>query len=267
MREVRPRGNHGAGAPAGRSTDWWLLPFGILAFGLTIAVALFAAGVVYSGKLGLELAKGGIQVLVIVIVGSAVAFAFRTLEESRAEQRREDEIAREERLSLDQYRANFVDELWVAYNRVRAARRTLNAYGFRIRDPDLAPEFTEEQSHEYDRQMKELNDAQLTLETLKQKVETDDGRLFDPNRTAISAQLKRIQSYVHEVVGDWELHRNDVRPGKDRATGVSKHAHLSRFLGPSFKEGGIKTELIESTEEAVRLVQKLRFSPDRDEGG
>lgn len=213
----------------------------------------------HSGKLGLDLANGGIQVLVVAIVGSAAAFAFRTLEEGRARQRRDDDIAREERLSLDQYRANFVDELWAAYNRVRTIRRTLNAYGFRARDASLPVEVTEEQFSEYDLQMKELNDAELTLRTLRQKVDTDDGRLFEDNKNAIAEQLKVVETYLHAVIGDWELHRDEVRAGRNREQGMNKHPHLARFLGTSFKTGGTRTGLSHPIGETVRLVQELRF--------
>jgi membrane protein implicated in regulation of membrane protease activity len=253
-----------------------LLPLGILAIGLIIAVALFVAGVIHSGKLGLELAKGGIQLLVVVILGSAVAFGFRNLDERRVdqrrmeddhrtEQRRKEDVAREERLRVDDYRAKFVDELWAAYNRVKAVRRTLSAYGFGTRAEQLTGEFTEEQCQEYGRQMKELDDAQLTLETLKRKVETDDGRLFGRNRAAIHARVESAESYVNKVIGDWEHHRDDVRPGNDRATAMDKQTNLSKFFGSARADGGIKTGLTESIGEAVRLVQEIRFSPDPSE--
>jgi hypothetical protein len=235
-----------------------LLPLEILAVGLIIAVALFVAGVIHSGKLGLELAKGGIQLLVVVILGSAVAFGFRNLDDRRVEQRRKDDIAREERQRVDEYRAKFVDDLWAAYNRVKAVRRTLSAYGFGTR----AGAFTEEQCQEYDRQMKELDDAQLTLETLKRKVETDEGRLFNRNRPRIQAMVERAESYVNKVIDDWEHHRDDVQLGKNRATAMGNQTNLSKFLGSARGKDGIKTALSRSIGEAVRLVQEIRFSRD-----
>ena len=252
--------NDGAGTR--RPLKAWWLPLGILGVGLLIAVALFVAGVIHSGKLGLELAKGGIQLLVVVILGSAVAFGFRNLDDRRTEQRRKEDVAREERLRVDDYLAKVVDELWAAYHRVKAVRRTLNAYGFGTRASEIKGEFTTEQTQEYDRQMKELDDAQLTLETLKRAVKTDDGRLFGGNPPVIYAPIKRAESYVNDVIDDWVHHRDDVQPGLDRATATNKQTKLSAFLGDARAEGGIKTGLSDSIEEAVRLIQEIRFSPD-----
>jgi hypothetical protein len=90
-------------APAGRAVavprsdggreglEWWLLPVGILCGGLVVAIALFVAGTIHSGDLGLELAKGGIQLLVVVILGGVVGFGFRNLDEHRTDQRRRED--------------------------------------------------------------------------------------------------------------------------------------------------------------------------------
>jgi hypothetical protein len=263
--------------------EWWLWPLAILLGGLVVAIALFVAGTIHSGDLGLELAKGGIQLLVVAILGGVVGFGFRNLDEHRTDQRRredkeltekrrqeddrrlkerrQEDIAREGRRRLDEYRAGFVAELWSAYHRVKAVRRTLTAYGFASKSGTLS----EEQCREYDLQMKELDDAQLSLETLMRAVEYDDGRIFGDGREHLRAKLDSAQGYVNHVIGDWEVHRGEVRPGAERACALATQQHLGPFLDEAHVEHGMKKKLSLPVAEAVRFVQELRFSLDRNE--
>lgn len=70
-------------------------------------------------ELGVELAKGGITLFAIAILGGALAAAFRSLDERRQEARR-----------IDEYRAATADELWDAYHSIKAVRRLLVVAGF-----------------------------------------------------------------------------------------------------------------------------------------
>jgi hypothetical protein len=261
--------------------EWWLWPLAILLGGLLVAIALFVAGTIHSGDLGLELAKGGIQLLVVVILGGVVGLGFRNLDEHRTDQRRredkeltekrrheddrrlkerrQEDAAREERRRLDEYWARFVAELWTAYHRVKAVRRTLAAYGF----ASPSGTFSEEQCREYDLQMKELNEAQLSLETLMRAVEYDDGRIFGEGREDLRGKLDIAERYVNHVIGDWEDHRDEVRPGAERARALATQQHLAPFLDDAHVERGMK-KLSLPVAEAVRIVQELRFSPDHN---
>jgi hypothetical protein len=57
--------------------EWWLWPLVILLGGLVVAIALFVAGSIHSGSVGLELVKSGLQLFVVVILGGVVGFGIR----------------------------------------------------------------------------------------------------------------------------------------------------------------------------------------------
>jgi hypothetical protein len=88
-----------------------------------VAVAMIAIGLVAadgkSGGIWFELARTGLGVLAIAILGGATAASFRSREAHRESLHRRDE-----------YRAAFVGELWEAYHRIKAVRRALRAAGF-----------------------------------------------------------------------------------------------------------------------------------------
>jgi hypothetical protein len=199
-----------------------------------------------------------------VILGSAVAFGFRNLdnrrhdaeviaEERRNDQRRYEEIKREERQRIDAYRAAFTDELWSAYHRVKAVRRTLNAYGFGLE----SGAFTEKQCLEYDRQMTHLDDAQLTLEKLKRNVE-GQAELFDKHADTIKKLMRDAERYVNRIIDDWEGQGLKVETGADRRSVMREHGHLSAFLSSSDAKEGID-KLSGPVTKTANLVQQLRF--------
>jgi hypothetical protein len=242
-----------------------LLPIGIVVVALIVAGVLLYLGATHSGDVWLEVAKGGIQLLVIVILGGAVAAGFRMQDDRRrregmeqenrlTNQRRREDIEREDRERLDAYRADFVDELWGAYHRVKAVRRILTAYGF----GSMSGEFTVEQCREFDQQMKELDDAQLTLEKLKRDVE-GQGDLYEPERKAILVRLKSAERYVRDVIKDWEQSGPNVRPGEDCESVMRAMSYLPGFLGSAHTEGGMEKLLSVPVSETARMVQKLRF--------
>ena len=227
-----------------------LLPAAIIGGGLAIAVALFVAGVIHAGALGLELAKGGIELLVVVVLGSAVAFGFRQLDDRREERRR-----------LDEYRVAFVEDIRKTDRRIRAARRTLNAFSFGRPVGGL----TAEQCREYDLQMRELDEAQLALEALSRTVHDDkEGHIFGRNRDTLLAALDHAEKYMHVVIGDWETHRGKVTPGTDWTAAIGPQEGLRRFLGRSGAQGGVADGLIEPVGTAVEQVQELRFTRGSD---
>ena len=97
----------------------------LCAVALIVIGGTFSSG--HSNDLWFELAKGGVQLLTIVILGGAVAAAFRSLDARRDDRRR-----------LDEYRAAFVHELLDAYRRIKAVRRSLRASGLRSPTSGLA---------------------------------------------------------------------------------------------------------------------------------
>lgn len=108
----------GAGRPRRRFSrnrlvaPQWHWPAAIFLTVAAVAVAMIVAGKSGSDDFALELAKAGLQLLVVAIFGGAVSQAFRSLDAHREELRR-----------IDAYRAATVDKLFDAYHQVKAVRR------------------------------------------------------------------------------------------------------------------------------------------------
>jgi hypothetical protein len=203
-----------------------------------------------SGDLWFELAKGGIQLLTVVILGGAVAAAFRSLDARRDDRRR-----------LDEFRAGFVHELLDAYRRIKAVRRSLRASGMRA---PTGGSVSPEQSADFRTQMEVLVDAQLTLEELARDVRTQT-QLFGPDGDRIGSLIRTSEKHINHAIGDWEKHGNSVRPGADLAEAVGPLEHLQAFLASASK-GGFKENVSEPIVEAARLIQSLRLDGARSTG-
>lgn len=102
-----------------------------------------------------------------------------------------------------------------------------------------AVDFTAEQCNEFDLQMKEMDDAQLTLEKLKQAV-VGQRTLFSPEDVAIHALIERAEKYVTRIVGDWVNHGQKVTPGEPLNSVMLDMRNLVSFLGKADDPGGIK---------------------------
>lgn len=84
-----------------------------------VAGVLILIGDLGSGPLVFELAKSGVQLLVVAVLGGAVAWAFRWLDDKRDERRR-----------LDESRLGAIGDLQNAYYEAKRVRRALRAAGF-----------------------------------------------------------------------------------------------------------------------------------------
>jgi hypothetical protein len=124
-----------------------------------IATLLFAVGFITLGvamgadwhQIGFEIAKAGAQLAILSVIGGAFAAALKYLESTREERRR-----------LNGYRLSVLRSLTISYNRIKAVRRTLRAFGFDAGNPRP---LTVEQVTEFHVQMKSLNEAQLAVGT------------------------------------------------------------------------------------------------------
>lgn len=212
-----------------------------------VAVAMIVAGESGSDDLSLELAKSGLQLLVVAIFGGAVSQAFRSLDAHREELRR-----------IDAYRAATVDKLFDAYHQVKAVRRALRAAGFY---EGTAPTITASHSSEFHARMALLNDAQLALERLNKDVMAHHVA-FGANREVTAGLIRAAENYVKKVVSDWEKYGTKVSDGAEFRAVTDPLRNLTRFLGRSSRDtGGIKL-LSDPIYEAVDRIQSLRFGAD-----
>jgi hypothetical protein len=254
-----------------RSQAWWTAFGGqgrapwvvivVVGGALLTAIVLFAIGARVADdrhELGVELAKGGITLFAIAILGGALAAAFRSLDERRQEARR-----------IDEYRAATADELWDAYHSIKAVRRLLVVAGF----AEAKGRLSAAQCEAFHARMETLNDAQLTLEKLIRNV-SGQPRVFDPHTDLITACLDVAESYLNKCIDAWEERGRDVRArsslvnlkARDRVreNHDDPFVHLNGFLGPARATYGLKHNVSELVEKAAELIQALRFVSARE---
>ncbi len=192
---------------------------------LATAIALvfigfgFAAAPSERSELWLELGKAGIQLLVIAVVGGMVAAAYRRLESRREERRR-----------LDDYRIEILRGLVESYNRIKAVRRTLRAYGFG--SPKHGHALSAGQCSEYQTQMRSLLEAQLSLEKIGREVRAQP-QVFESHGSDVDSLIHRAETYVHRVIEDWECFGLDITAGALATETMSKLGNLQNFLAPA----------------------------------
>jgi hypothetical protein len=212
-----------------------LFPFEARAI-LVIAVAMLVIGLVGAdGKsegIWFELARAGLGVVAVAFLGGGAAASFRTRE-----------IRRENALRQDEYRAEFVSELWDAYHEIKSVRRALKAAGIR----GAGSQLTSEQAEALQTQMPRLDAAQLTLEKLFRTVQRERDA-FWPHDRQLLFLLRTAENYAKHVLDDWEKQQRE---------------HLPHFLGTAKEPGGIKY-LSEAVERAANLVYALRSDNTTD---
>jgi hypothetical protein len=193
-----------------------VLIVGIAAVGW-FAVVPQVTGDVESKVLQLEKAKAVLQ---LAVVSTGVAL-LSLLNYSYQEYRLQREARKQLIMSmLDRARTN--------YTAVKRSRRLLRASG--LSDAYFAtnpaqPDDPRRKS--YDKQMRLLDDAQLEFENLKTEVAASRGNYRRAND--IETQLDNLESYLGELVSEWETSSSDLANGKkfcelERLKGLVKRA-------------------------------------------
>lgn len=218
----------------GFKDDHWFWPAVFTLIAAAVAALLIPLGWFTAGSrsddVSLELVKTGLEIAAVVVLGSAVAAAFRTRDERRVDEQR-----------IGEYQASTLNELWAGYHRIKAVRRTLRAAGFDKAKPGSS--LSAKQSADFHAQMDVLNDAQLTLERLGREVEGQK-ELFAMHGECIAWLLGRAAHYVNGVIDDWEKHGPQVKEQADFVElakrpdeeGEPSLRRLSAFLGRASPE-------------------------------
>jgi hypothetical protein len=224
---------------------------GAVTLGICLAVILFWLGLRNAPKKGdeiwLEVAKAGLQLGVVTIVGGGIAASLKHLEATR-----------EQRRQLSDYRLGILRSVVTSYNRIKAVRRILRAHGFRSSAVD---NLTAEQVSAFDSQLQHLNEEQLTLEATYRDIEAQPA-LFT-NSACIQSALKTVEEYLHGVIQDWEDHGAEV-VAHAPANVLNKMSQLQTFLGSSklgFKSGaGTPMEML-GKEMGLQLLSVNEAAP------
>jgi len=212
----------------------WATCAAALGITLVILAARFASD--RKEDLWFEIGNAGIQLTVLTIIGGLVATGLRHLDSIREEQRR-----------LNDYRLAILRQVITSYNQIKAARRTMRAFGFRSPTTGTLREY---QVEEFVAQMKSLNTAQLALEGVFRDMEVcRETFLRYPD---VLKAVRHVADYINGIIKDWERNATAVTVGTD-ATVVNAMMAFQAFLDKSalsFKKGA--AEPIERLEERIR---------------
>jgi hypothetical protein len=265
MPYVRPmtKGSESADAPARKTLERHQLFFRSVIWSTALlGVALVIIGAVLSEQreeLWIEIAKVGIQLLVIGIIGGALSAGWKLAEERRSEQRRlaeeirseqrrlAEEIRSEERKLAEERRSHerrqfdldletnreihqrqlgsFM-EVVAAYNGVKSVRRTLKSLGLKTHEGVM----DELQVAGFHAQMARLNELQLVFEAMVR--ELGETALFGDDTDAIVTELNGVERYLNRVLEIWEENGSTIRSGSPTAPvahGLSGLISGSRF--------------------------------------
>lgn len=185
-----------------------------------------------------EVARAGVQVVAVGLIGTAVAAAWRYFELDRDRQRQ----VHEQQLAVFR-------QVVESYNEVKAIRRTLRSLGLR----SFTGALNELQVSGFREQMLRLNVVQLSFEALKRELgETD---IFKDDSPALVMGLYEIEHYLNGVLHIWENGRSQIDVGSD---GEVVSSGLNDLIGPS---GCFKAGIGAHREEITALIHKHLFGP------
>jgi hypothetical protein len=193
-----------------RRSDWMGFRL-VLATIFVTGVIVLVIGMANTDKSGsdlwFEVAKSGLQLAAITVVGAVITAGLRFREERRARK-------------AEQLRAfhNFL----TAYNKVKAVRRNLRALGLL----HLTEPINAEQANGLRQRMIELNDAQLLLETFNR--ENAESSLFD-EWPAMALPISVAENYLHEVHERWEERGGNIWAGASAS--AIEELELVRLIG------------------------------------
>ncbi len=197
-----------------RQRPWIIV--GVIVVGavaLLITAALMAPE--RSSDIWVNLAGSAAQIVVVALAGGVVGAVLRD-----RDVRRED--ARRKRESL----LAFANQVELAFNEIKAARRILRTFGF---DAPAGRVLTREQAIGFRAQMAQLTDTQLSVEMYGRVVEARRS-LFDPNTESLQQELARVSEYLRQVLLEWETDSTVVGPRAD-ASALVGWRRFGEFVG------------------------------------
>jgi len=209
------------------------------------AAALSLAGVVVGARLTdrddelwLEVARAGVQVVAVSLIGGSVAAAWKYFEQIR-EKKRE---LREQQLAVFR-------KIVESYNEVKAIRRTLSSLGFR----QATGAMTDRQIAGFRDLMLRLNDVQLEFEAVGRELgETD---YFRDDTAKIVEGINEIESHLNDVLQVWEKQGSTIEVGTKSNIVVSGLAGL--IGNPDLFKNGV----VIPRRKITKLIHAQLFGP------
>jgi hypothetical protein len=183
---------------------------------MTVALAILGAFVIGGMAFGIawsqmdatqraaiwpDLAKAGMQTVVVAVAGALVTVALKMMEEQRAVSQKAQDVEREDRERRNTYRLELVRRLRKAYTDIKRARRRLETAGFRhglgpVPAPSLAI---------YAKALTALTEAKLEIEAINEELEA--GVEVPGSVQQIKDRLKLIENYLDaQAIEEYRTH-------------------------------------------------------------
>ncbi|MEP6796168.1 MAG: hypothetical protein ABJB16_17700 [Saprospiraceae bacterium] len=147
------------------------------------------------GKIQIEIIKGLLDVLVVIIIGSTIAALFKAYERNI-----------EQTKIHSQMKLDFIKRIGKLYRKAKTIRRKLRTEGIKIEKDHI--ELTLKQYEFYSNQMNALNDVQLEIEGFK--IASKNSFLF-PGCKPITIHLLRMEVYLNKIHGEFEEQNANIK--------------------------------------------------------
>jgi hypothetical protein len=193
----------------------WLIVVVIVAGAIVLLLTAVAMAPERANDIWVNLADSAAQIVVLALAGGVVGAVLRD-----RDARREDNRRRQASLLA------FVNQVDLAFNEIKAARRILRTFGF---DAPAGRILTREQATGFRAQMAQLNDTQLSIEMYGRVVE-EQRSLFDPNTESLKQELAGVSRYLRQVLLEWETDSTVVAASAD-ASALAGWKHFGEFVG------------------------------------
>ena len=195
-----------------------------------------------------NLADSAAQIVVLALAGGVVGAVLRDRDARREDNRRS-------QASL----LAFANQVELAFNEIKAARRILRTFGF---DAPAGRTLTGEQATGFRAQMAQLNDTELSVEMYARVVEAQRS-LFEPNAESLQHELAAVSRFLRRVLLEWETDSTVVGPGAD-ASALAGWKHFGEFVGYDDESSQVfRAGIAEPLTRIELLLMSERVAPRR----
>ena len=193
----------------------WIVVGVIVVGAIVLLITAVAMADERATDIWVNLADSAAQIVVLALAGGVVGAVLRD-----RDARREDNRRRQASLLA------FANQVELAFNEIKAARRILRTFGF---DAPAGRILTREQATGFRAQMAQLNDTELSVEMYGRVVEAQRS-LFEPNAESLKQELAGVSRFLRRVLLEWETDSTVVGPGAD-ASALVGWKHFGEFVG------------------------------------
>jgi hypothetical protein len=193
----------------------WIIVGVIVVAAIVLLITAVAMAPERANDIWVNLADSAAQIVVLALAGGVVGAVLRD-----RDARREDNRRRQASLLA------FANQVELAFNEIKAARRILRTFGF---DDPAGRILTREQATGFRAQMAQLNDTELSVEMYGRVVE-EQRWLFEPNTESLKQELAGVSRFLRRVLLEWETDSTVVGMGAD-ASALVGWKHFGEFVG------------------------------------